>query len=76
MDIPDATLQLKAIVKTGTRKRIVGGNVLLHSGTYILMMHKVKMDEWELIVADAPDIPFSSVRFRILPSGIKDVRTR
>jgi len=76
MDVPDPNLQLGAIVKTGTRKRIVGGNVLLHSGTYILMMHKVKMDEWELIVADAPDIPFKSVRFRILPSGIKDVRTR
>ena len=76
MDVPDTQSQLGVIVKTGTKKMPVGGNVLKHSGTYILMVHKVKLDEWEMIVIDAPNIPFSSARFRILPSGIKDVRTR
>jgi len=76
MDIPDSGMQLHSIMKTGTRKEIVGGNPLKHSATYILTLQKVKMNEWELIVCDAPDIPFQSVRFRILPSGIKDVVTK
>jgi DNA repair protein RadA len=74
--VPDAGSQLHQIMKTGTRLDMVGGNVLKHSGTYICFMQKVKTDEWELIVADAPDVPFSSVRFKILASGIRDVNTR
>jgi len=75
-DVPDAQLQLKQLAKTGTRKEIVGGNIVKHSGTYLLALQKVKKDEWECIVFDAPDIPMQSVRFRILSSGIKDIVTR
>lgn len=76
MDVPDAGGQLHQIMKTGTRKELTGGNILKHSGTYICIMQKVKTDEWELIVADSPNIPFSSARFRIMSVGIRDVTTR
>lgn len=76
MDTPDAGSQLHNITKTGTRKEYVGGNILKHSGTYMLTVSKRSKEEWELIVADAPDVPQVSVPFRILSSGIRDVVTK
>jgi len=76
-DIPDAGSQLHAVVKTGHRKNPVGGNVFLHSGTYLISLIKTKTDEWEACVFDAPDIPMTKVQFRITKEGIRDVsRTR
>jgi len=76
MDTPDAGTQLHNIIKTGTRKEYVGGNILKHSGNYMLTLQKKSGDEYELIVADSSEIPRSSAIFRILPSGIRDVVTR
>lgn len=73
MDTPDQGGQFHNLLKTGTKKEFYGGNVLKHSGTYLLSLQKVKTDVWECIVADAPDIPFSSVYFRITEQGIRDV---
>jgi RecA/RadA recombinase len=73
MDTPDTGGQLHNIMKTGTRKEICGGNILKHSGTYLLQVAKTKSDEWTCYIQDTPDIPFTSVQFRILGSGIKDV---
>jgi len=72
MDTPDVGGQRYNIMKTGTRKEICGGNVLKHSGTYLLLVAKTKSDEWTCYIHDTPDIPSQSVTFRILPSGIKD----
>lgn len=76
MDIPDQSGQIAARVKTGTVKEIYGGNVVKHSATMHIMLNKIKMDEWECIVFDAPNIPFSKASFRITPMGIRDIVAR
>jgi len=72
MDVPDTSLQARARVKTGGTKLPVGGNVFLHSATYLIGLQKVAGDLWKAIIFDAPDVPFKDVEFRITEEGIKD----
>jgi len=44
-----------------------------HWSTYIISLQKMSMNEWEAVLADAPDQPMKRCRFKILPSGIRDV---
>ena len=74
MDIPDQGGQLGERVKTGHTKRMVGGNVLSHWSTYIVSLQKLSTTDWEAVIADAPDLPMVRCRFRITPSGIRDVK--
>jgi len=73
MDIPDPGSQLGEKVKSGHFKRMFGGNVLSHGGTYLISLQQMAMQQWEAVVFDAPDIPRSVCRFKITESGIRDV---
>lgn len=73
MDIPDPGSQLGERVKTGHTHRVYGGNLLNHWCTYIISLQKVSMTDWEAVVADAPDVPMTSCRFKIVSSGVRDV---
>ena len=73
MDIPDQGGQLGERVKSGHIKKIWGGNPLTHGGTYLISLQQVAGVQWEGIVFDAPDIPRSSFRFKIISAGIRDV---
>ena len=73
MDIPDQGGQLGEKVKTGHIQKSYGGHIMNHWSTYIISLQKMSMNEWEAVLADAPDQPMKRCRFKILPSGIRDV---
>ena len=73
MDIPDPGAQLGERVKSGHAKRMWGGNVLSHGGTYLISLQQVAGVQWEGIVFDAPDVPRTSFRFKIISAGVRDV---
>lgn len=72
MDIPDPGLQLAERVKSGHTKRMYGGNVLEHGGTYLISLQQMAGVSWEAIIFDAPDIPRTAFRFKIIGAGIRD----
>jgi DNA repair protein RadA len=73
MDIPDTGQQLGERVKSGHIKRIWGGNPITHGCTYLISLQQVAGVQWEGIIFDAPNIPRSSFRFKIVGAGIRDV---
>ena len=73
MDIPDAGQQLGERVRSGHTHRIWGGNPITHGCTYLISLQQVAGVQWEGIVFDAPDVPRSSFRFKIIGAGIRDV---
>ncbi|MEM2260833.1 MAG: helix-hairpin-helix domain-containing protein [Ignisphaera sp.] len=76
MDIPDQGGQLGEKVKTGHIRRTYGGNILHHWSTYIISLTQIATDVWEAVLADSPEMPRKSCRFKITPSGIKDIFTK
>jgi len=72
MDIPDPGAQLGEKMKSGHTKHMYGGNVLEHGGTYLISLQQVAGQLWEGVVFDAPDIPKTAFRFKIIGAGIRD----
>jgi len=72
MELPDQSLQLMQKAKTGQIKKMWGGTPVEHGGTYIIYLRRASKEEWEAIVADAPDVPPVGCRFKITKSGIRD----
>ena len=73
MGVPDMGAQLEARMRFGAPLRPYGGEFYLHSVCYLLFLEQVASDIWEATVADAPDMPRRSARFKITEGGIEDV---
>jgi len=73
MDIPDPGAQLGEMVKSGHKKKMVGGKVLEHGGTYLISLEQKAMKQWEGIIFDAPDIARTAFRFQITGAGVRDI---
>jgi len=73
MDIPDAGMQLAEKMKSGHTKKMVGGKIVEHGGTYLISLQQVAGREWEAVIFDSPDVPKTATRFVIKECGIRDI---
>jgi|WetSurMetagenome_2_1015567.scaffolds.fasta_scaffold24939_4 DNA repair protein RadA len=73
MDIPDPGAQLGEMVKSGHKKKMVGGGAVQHGATYLISLEQKSIKQYEGIVFGAPDVPRTPFRFNITSSGIRDI---
>ena len=73
MDIPDPGAQLGEMVKSGHKKKMVGGGPVQHGGTYLISLEQKSIKQYEGIVFGAPDVPRTPFRFNITSAGIRDI---
>ncbi|MEM2188211.1 MAG: LAGLIDADG family homing endonuclease [Nitrososphaerota archaeon] len=63
-----------SVGEEGDTDNFVANGVVVHNSVcYLLFLEQVASDIWEATVADAPDMPRRSARFKITEGGIEDV---
>ena len=60
-------------VKFGLKgHKIWGGDLLVHSATYILALSRAKKDAWKAMLIDSPNLPNLETYFTVRAEGIRD----
>jgi len=73
MGIPDASMQLGVLKKTGINKQFVGGHILGHSATYWIALDQISAANktWKAIIFDGP-VERGEALFIIDNTGVRD----
>jgi len=71
--VPDLGLQIAHEARMAMRKAIYGGELQLHSFSYILVLERVGKEKCVITLVDSSHLPRKSAYFSITREGLRDV---